>query len=92
MLRNDYCGTGVSHTVDGTTLNLYDNLGIQVDNQSWPAEAEWTIAGARCVNANNTTRYVRVRDPACTTPLQTTTCGSSFSSGALLIDELVPGT
>jgi len=92
MLRADYCGTGVSHTVDGTTINLYDNVGVNADNQSWPAEAEWTIAGARCINANNATRYERVRDPGCTSPPKLTTCGASFSSGALLIDELVPGT
>jgi hypothetical protein len=92
MLRADYCGTGVSHTADGTTVNLYDNLGIQPDNQAWPAEAEWTTTGARCVNVNNTLRYERVRDPGCTSPPKTATCGASFAAGALLIDELVPGT
>lgn len=92
MLRADYCGTGVSHTTDGTTVNLYDNLGLQPDTQRWPAEAEWTASGARCVNANNTLRYERARDPTCTSLPMTTTCGAGFASGALLIDELVPGT
>jgi hypothetical protein len=90
MLRGDYCGTGVAYTVDGTSLNLYDNVGVQSDTQAWPAEAEWTPAGARCVNSTNAARYelARARDPNCVKPLKTTTCGSSFANGALLIDEL----
>jgi hypothetical protein len=92
MLRADYCGTGTSHTVDGTTVNLYDNLGIQVDNQAWPPEAEWTAAGALCVNANNGTRYdlARIREPGCFSPPKTATCGTTFAGGALVIDELAP--
>src|SRR4051794_36252715 len=30
-LRADYCGDGTSYTVDGTTVNLFDVLGIQSD-------------------------------------------------------------
>lgn len=29
MARADYCGNGISHTKDGTIIDLYDRLGIQ---------------------------------------------------------------
>jgi len=89
MLRGDYCGSGNANTVDGTTINLYDNVGVQADNQAWPAEAEWTPSGARCINSNNAGRWqlVQAKEPKCVKPLLTATCGASFSSGAVLIDE-----
>lgn len=89
MLRGDYCGSGNPHTVDGTTINLYDNVGVQADTQNWPKEAEWTPTGARCVNSNNAARWslVQSNEPKCVKPLLTSTCGTSFSSGAILIDE-----
>jgi ADYC domain len=92
LLRGDYCGTGASYTVDGTTLNLYDNVGVLTDNQAWAAEAEWTPTGASCINSNNSARYelVLTRDPKCVPRLKTATCGASFASGAILIDELSP--
>jgi hypothetical protein len=90
LLRGDYCGTGVAYTVDGTTLNLYDNIGVQADTQAWRPEAEWTPTGARCINSNNAARYnlALSKDPKCVKPIKTTTCGTSFASGAVLIDEL----
>ena len=54
MARADYCGDGVSHTEDGTLIDLYDDLGIQVrsapDLQS-PLffDAAWSPKGAYCV-------------------------------------------
>jgi ADYC domain-containing protein len=90
LLRADFCGTGVSYTVDGTLLNLYDNVGVQADTDAWKLEAEWTPSGARCINSNNSSRYqlALTADPTCIKPLKTTTCGTSFASGAVLIDEL----
>jgi hypothetical protein len=90
LLRGDFCGTGSAYTVDGTTLNLYDNAGVQADTEAWLAEAEWTPSGARCVNSNNASRYELVlsRDPKCVKRVETPTCGNSFASGAVLIDEL----
>lgn len=92
MLRGDFCGTGMGYTVDGTTVNVYDNIGILADSQAWPQEAEWTPTGARCVNTNNAARYQLAmdHDPKCIKQLKTTTCGASFASGAVLIDEYVP--
>jgi hypothetical protein len=90
LLRGDFCGTGTPYTVDGTTLNLYDKIGVQADTESWAPEAEWTAAGARCVNSNNTARYELVvsDDPRCIRRIKTSTCGQNFSDGAVLIDEL----
>jgi len=93
LLRADFCGTGVSYTVDGTLLNLFDGVGVQRDTETWAAEAEWTPTGARCINSNNLARYSLAvqKDPKCVKPLKTTTCGTSgFAGGAIMIDELAP--
>ncbi len=50
MIRADYCGDGQPHTVDGTIINLYDDIGIQADVVAWPLEAEWDENGARCLS------------------------------------------
>jgi len=50
MMRGDYCGNGNGHTLTGTTINLYDNFGLQLDESSTlTLEAEWTPEGAKCV-------------------------------------------
>jgi hypothetical protein len=91
MLRGDYCGNGVAWTLEGTLLNLYDNIGVQADTEAWTPEAEWTPTGARCVNTNRSQRYDLVfqQDPRCIR-LKTPTCGTTFANGAILIDELSP--
>lgn len=90
MLRGDYCGSGNTHTIDGTTVNLYDQVGVQSDTAAWPAEAEWTPSGAHCVNSHNAARWqlASTKEPSCVKPLLTATCGASFSAGTYLIDEL----
>jgi hypothetical protein len=90
LLRADYCGTGTSYTLDGTLLNLYDDEGVQTDTESWAIEAEWSPAGAVCVNPGHT-RAERVShtSPPCLAALSTPTCGT-FNNGAVLIDELSP--
>jgi hypothetical protein len=81
MLRADYCGDGVSHTVNGTPINLYDNVGVQADTESWPVDAEWSPDGALCVNHTRGTGQ-----PSCYTEKYSEGCGT-FANGALLIDE-----
>lgn len=51
MVRADYCGDGVAHTVNGTTIDVYDALGIQDEtpNSGLTLEAEWGVDGAHCV-------------------------------------------
>jgi hypothetical protein len=92
LLRADYCGTGTAHTVDGTVVDLYDNVGVQLDTENWLPEAEWTPAGARCVNTSNMGRYnlALSSEPTCVQPLKTPACGLGFGNGAILIDELPP--
>jgi hypothetical protein len=93
LLRGDYCGNGTAYTVDGTTLNLYDNAGVQADTEAWMPEAEWTSDGARCVNSNNSGRFelAVAKDPKCVNALKNATCGYNFANGAVLINELPPG-
>ncbi len=50
MVRADYCGNGVPHTRNGTPIDPWDNLGIQVRSpELWEVEAEWGVDGAQCI-------------------------------------------
>ena len=80
MLRADYCGDGVSHTVDGTPVNLYDNVGVQADTESWSLDGEWNADGSLCFN-----HYRGGSMPSCSSKYSTS-CGS-FANGALIINE-----
>ncbi len=52
MVRADYCGQGIGHTKDGTSIDVYDRLGIQqrTDNSGMVFEAAWTPKGAIYLN------------------------------------------
>jgi hypothetical protein len=56
MVRADYCGDGVSHTKNGTPIDVYDRLKIQqqVENTGMSFEAAWNGNGAVAIN---TTRF-----------------------------------
>jgi ADYC domain-containing protein len=90
MLRADYCGNNVSYTVDGQVLNVYDNLGIQLDTQTWTKEGAWAPTGAKCLRTGGKIRYVYLGTgtPSCASALYTSTCGDSFGSGQYIIDEI----
>jgi hypothetical protein len=58
MLRADYCGDGRSHTLEGTTIDVYDSLGVQERTVESSAafqpelasfEAAWGPEGASCL-------------------------------------------
>ncbi len=50
MIRADFCGNGVAHTVDGTLIDTADIIGVQTFTaDGWYMEAEWTPDGARCL-------------------------------------------
>lgn len=58
MARADYCGNGRSHTKEGTTIDMYDRLGVLLPtteaSADWnPArasfEAAWAADGATCL-------------------------------------------
>lgn len=52
MARADYCGDGTPMTVEGTTIDVYDSLGIQTQATAWPVEAEWGPDGATCIGGD----------------------------------------
>lgn len=51
--RADYCGNGVSHTVNNTIIDLYDRLNLFSNSRTtdWPIEARWDRDGAQCLSA-----------------------------------------
>lgn len=51
MARADYCGDGTAWTMDGTTIDAFDTLGVQARISAGTAvfEAAWSPAGATCV-------------------------------------------
>jgi hypothetical protein len=83
LMRADYCGDGEPHTVDGTLVNLYDQIGIQDDADDWIHEAEWGPDGASCISPHNR----HVEPVKCYDRLIRDDCGASFSDGTLLISE-----
>jgi hypothetical protein len=93
MMREDVCGDGTPHTVDGTSINLFDNHGIQLDDTSvsWPLEAEWTSEGASCMfharwtsagqaGADATKAYVLQHCPEVLSDQALESCGTSDST------------
>lgn len=56
MARADYCGNGISHTQDGTLIDVYDRLRIQQPDKdsNLVFEAAWGVDGAVLLNH---TRY-----------------------------------
>ncbi|WP_154662590.1 ADYC domain-containing protein [Solimonas flava] len=53
MVRADYCGDGHAHTRNGTMIDVYDDLAVQVrglgDDPSFSFEAGWSPDGAVCL-------------------------------------------
>ena len=80
MVRADYCGEGVAHTVTGTPIHVLDQHGVQKKdpNVNYVVEAEWGPNGATCLNSANT------RLPDQSLSCQLPACGASFSSGGLI--------
>lgn len=64
MARADYCGDGQPHTKEGTSIDNFDDLGIQTrgaaDDPSYVFEAGWTPQGAVCVNHTRWTDVVKL--------------------------------
>lgn len=68
MVRADYCGDGVSHTRNGTEIDIWDILGIQSQGDTnWTMEAEWTASGAQCIRH---TRWLQADGSQSTTDLE----------------------
>jgi len=88
MLRADYCGDGTPHTVDKVAINVFDGLGVRVDSEAWPLEAEWNQGGALCVSHTR----IQVAHPSCWNQLYDASCGdpATFDKKMLLISEYKP--
>ncbi len=92
MLRADYCGNGQPGTINGWSVNLYDNLGVQADTEGgneWVFEARWSPSGAMCVGEYRVLELVvSGAVPTCALDKITATCETSgFAGGALLRSE-----
>ncbi|MBI3183677.1 MAG: hypothetical protein HYZ28_16185 [Myxococcales bacterium] len=85
MMRADYCGDGRSFTRNGTLINIYDGVGIQVDTESWVLEAEWDERGARCLSQ----RRISGGQVTCGHTLSSEGCGDpgNFFAGTLIVTE-----
>ena len=91
LVTADYCGDGVSHTRNGTPIDIYDNLNIQTRSGNLRGlEADWTANGARCirqtrwVNATglgNDMTYVTERCPERLAINNPVSCGSDPYKG-----------
>jgi hypothetical protein len=96
LARADYCGDGVSHTVDGTLINVWDNLGapgpIQARGSTPPGmsfEAAWDQNGALCFSHARWTLGGAVAAAACPNRLEPpqgnqpgTVCDNALQGGA----------
>jgi hypothetical protein len=85
-LRADYCGDGVSHTINGTEINIFDKLGRQLDTLSWTVESNWTPDGATCINkARVLTSLVEPDVPSCIAERARMPCVTQTWQGQVLI-------
>lgn len=59
LVRADYCGDGIAHTFDGTSIDIYDHLRggntpssspTNADSLGYYFEAEWEKDGAHCIS------------------------------------------
>lgn len=85
-VRADWCGDGRSGTQDGNLINLFDRKNVQADTEVWPGEAEWSAAGATCLNKARVTSGTLRGEvfPDCAKIKQKDVCGNSFTQAASL--------
>jgi hypothetical protein len=60
LVRADYCGNGVPHTKNGTTIDIYDSINVQsrANAPGFSMEAEWRHDGAHCVKHTRWTKAI----------------------------------
>jgi hypothetical protein len=59
--RADYVGDGGPHTSNGTAIDIYDRLGMQVPGTSWGVEALYNENGVVCINTPRKTNFTRAQ-------------------------------
>lgn len=89
MIRADYCGEGVAHTSNGNSIDVADDLGIQVHETAWPIEAKWGPDGAVCLNTPRKLFWPRNTIP-CANELPLCTDSDPGEFGGLLMTRAVP--
>jgi ADYC domain len=96
MVRADYCGDMEAHTVDGTLIDIYDDIGIQATDASLTDmrfEAGWTPDGAACVSHARIPSLPDPRQPGACPRLAAAPAGADCSEdwarshGALLFSR-----
>lgn len=91
MIRADYCGNGVSYTLDGTLIEVYDELqpNINSNTMNWNLEGQWNPDGARCIgDARHAELLLRGRRPDCSgtgRPTNFPSCGNRQSLNQALL-------
>lgn len=97
MVRADYCGDGQTHTKNGTSIDLYDVLGIQKqepNDADFAFEAGWAPGGAVCVAHTRWSHVVTLAElpQSCPRLAQAETCdeATARSKGALLFNSSRP--
>ncbi len=63
MIRADYCYSGVSYTLDGTTIDVADPLGINEHDTDWSIEAVWGEHTLLCLNEPRIESWARADIP-----------------------------
>ena len=86
MVRADYCGDGTPHTIDGTLIDVFDDLSPKVQSRTstgplWGVEAEWGPDGAVCIGDALRIEHldelgIPYETPACLGALERPDCGS----------------
>ncbi|HEY8143669.1 MAG TPA: ADYC domain-containing protein, partial [Kofleriaceae bacterium] len=86
-VRADWCGDGRSWTVNGNLINIFDRKQVQSDTESWLGEAEWSTAGATCLNKDRIEEGIFRGEvfPACATGRKKDLCGNGFTTNASLL-------
>ena len=99
MVRADYCGDGTAHTRDGTTIDIWDALGImeETPDSGLELEAEWTVDGAACIiktrwskaDGGSAVDHIRAHCPG-RWAHRTSQCGKRSSNFHTLVGYRVP--
>lgn len=98
LARADYCGDGLPHTVDGTVVDVYDDLGVMQRElgSDLDFEAGWGPDGATCMSrpryverdADGSEIAIPCRDalPACDSAEE------AIALGATIVNDSAPQT
>ena len=89
MIRADYCGTGEPHTANGNSIDVSDNLGLQLNETAWAVEAKWGPNGAVCLNTPRKLFHPRDTIP-CANALPACTNNDPSEFGGLMMTQAIP--